>query len=310
MVGKYTYLYVPTGTDYNELKQLLNDKGFIENMQLFEWVAEQKNLPKHIHPGKYKIMKRMSINQLINLLRSGAQEPVRLTINSHIRFVRQIAGIAGRKLEVDSSDIMKIIYDSDFMAAKGFNRYTLLCLFIPNTYEFYWNTNAEQFLDRMYKEYTRFWNQTRLNKAKFIGLNSNEIITLASIVQLEVLRTDEKKRIAGVYINRLKKGMLLQADPTVIYANGNFSVRRVTRKMTQINSSYNTYKVKGLPPGPICIPDISTIDAVLNYEHHKYLYFCAKPDFSGYHSFAKTLTQHNLNARRYQQALNKRKIYQ
>ncbi|MCD6366039.1 MAG: endolytic transglycosylase MltG [Bacteroidales bacterium] len=307
--GKYTYIYIPTNSDFQAVEKILYDNNLIFNRQMFEWVAEQKNLSSHIHPGKYRIDRKMSLNRLINVLRAGEQEPVRLTINSHIRFVRQIAGIAGKKLETDSAAIMEKVYKRNFMEADGFNRYILISMFIPNTYEFNWNTSAEQFLDRMKKEYDKFWNERRLNKAKSLGLSPQEVISLASIVQMEVLRSDEKKRIAGVYINRLKKGMLLQADPTVIYANGDFSVRRVTREMTKVVSPYNTYNVTGLPPGPICVPAISTIDAVLNYEHHGYIYFCAKDDFSGYHSFAKTLSQHNLNARKYQRALNKRKIY-
>ena len=307
--GKYTYVYIPTGSDFNSVEHLLNNKGLIKNIQMFEWVAEQKKYPKHVHPGKYRITKKMSLNAIINLLRSGEQEPVHLTLNSHYRFVRQIAGVAGKKLETDSAAIMNEVYKRKFMEADGFNRYTLIAMFIPNTYEFNWNTSAKDFLDRMKKEYDKFWNETRLNRAKSLGLSPQEVISLASIVQLEVLKSDEKKRIAGVYINRLKKGMLLQADPTVIYANGDFTVRRVTREMTRVNSPYNTYNVTGLPPGPICVPEISTIDAVLNYEHHNYIYFCAKDDFSGYHSFAKTLAQHNQNARKYQRALNKRKIY-
>ncbi len=306
---KYVFVYIPTGSDFQTVEKILFENNIIFNRQMFEWVAEQKNFPSHIHPGKYRIERKISLNRLINLLRSGEQEPVRLTINSHSRFVRQIAGIAGKKLETDSAAIMETIYARNFMEADGFNRYTLISMFIPNTYEFNWNTSAEQFLDRMKKEYDKFWNEIRLNKAKSLGLSKSEVITLASIVQLEILKSDEKKRIAGVYINRLKKGMLLQADPTVIYANGDFSVRRVTREMTKIVSPYNTYNVTGLPPGPICVPAISTIDAVLNYEHHNYVYFCAKEDFSGYHNFAKTLAQHNLNARKYQRALNKRKIY-
>ncbi len=307
--GKYTYIYIPTGSNFYAVEKILYENNIILNRQMFEWVAEQKNLSSHIHPGKYRIERKISLNRLINLLRSGEQEPVRITINSHIRFVRQIAGIAGKKLETDSTSIMRTVYADNFMETDGFNRYSLLCLFIPNTYEFLWNTSSEQFLNRMKNEYDKFWNKIRLNKAKSLGLKPVEVITLASIVQLETLKPDEKKRVAGVYINRLKKGMLLQADPTVIYANGDFEVRRVTRVMTQIDSPYNTYKNTGLPPGPICVPAISTIDAVLNYEHHNYIYFCAKEDFSGYHNFAKTLSQHNLNARKYQRALNKRKIY-
>lgn len=307
--GKYTYIYIPTGSDFQDVEKMLYKNGLVLNPQMFEWVAEQKHLASHIHPGKYRIKRKISLNRLVNLLRAGDQYPVRLTINSHIRFVRQIAGIAGKKLETDSAAIMEEINRRNFMEADGFNRYSLIGMFVPNTYEFFWNTSAAGFLDRMKKEYDKFWTPERLQKAKTLGMSPQEVITLTSIVQLETLKSDEKKRIAGVYINRLKKDMLLQADPTVIYANGDFTVRRVTREMTQIDSHYNTYKYTGLPPGPICIPAISTIDAVLNYEKHSYVYFCAKEDFSGYHNFAKTLAQHNLNARKYQHALNKRKIY-
>ncbi len=307
--GNYTYVYIPTGSNFQDLEKILYEKGIVSNIQMFEWVAEQKNLSKHIYPGKYRIERKMSLNRIINLLRSGKQEPIRLTINSSIRFVRQIASIAGKKLETDSAAIMDEISRSNFMEAEGFNRYTILGMFLPNTYEFFWNTSASEFLDKMKREYDKFWNSERLQKAKTLKMSPQEIITLASIVQLETLKSDEKKRIAGVYINRLKKGMMLQADPTVVYANGDFSVRRVTREMTKVVSPYNTYNVTGLPPGPICVSALSTIDAVLNYEHHDYIYFCAKDDFSGYHSFAKTLDQHNQNARRYQNALNKRNIY-
>lgn len=305
----HIYIFIPTGSDFNMVENILYDNDVIFNRQMFEWVAEQKNYPNHVHPGRYKIAKKMSLNALINMLRSGNQKSVRITINSNIRLVRQVAAMAGKKLETDSAKIMTYLQEENYLEKNNFDRYTLISMFIPNTYEFLWNTSVEEFVDRMKSEYFKFWNEERIDKAKKMGFTKSQIITLASIVQLETLKSDEKKRIAGVYINRLKKGMLLQADPTVIYANGNFEIHRVTKVMTQIDSPYNTYRNTGLPPGPICIPAISTIDAVLNYEHHDYIYFCAKEDFSGYHNFAKTLSQHNVNAKKYQKALNKRKIY-
>jgi UPF0755 protein len=184
-----------------------------------------------------------------------------------------------------------------------------MTLFIPNTYEFYWNTSADKFIERMYVEYKHFWSKSRLNKAQKIKLTPEQVIILASIVEEETIKDDEKPTVAGVYLNRLHKNIRLQADPTVRFAVGDFEIKRILNKHLKIDSPYNTYKYAGLPPGPICIPTISSIDAVLNYKKHDYLYFCAKDDFSGYHAFAKTLKQHNINATKYRKALNKNRIY-
>ncbi len=302
------YLYIPTGSSFDDVVNILKKTNRIKNSKSFEWVAELKKYKNKVKPGRYLLKNNMSNEELVNLLRSGEQAPVRLTFNN-IRTIEQLAGKVSKYIEADSLSIVNLLRDKDFVKKYGFNQYTIISLFIPNTYEFYWNTSAEEFIAKMAKEYKKFWTQERKNKAKKIGLSQSEVSTLASIVESETLKNDEKPIVAGVYINRLKRGIPLQADPTVIFAVGDFSIKRVLKKHLEINSPYNTYKYKGLPPGPIRIPSASSIDAVLNYKHHNYLYFCAKEDFSGYHNFAKTLRQHNANARKYQRALNKRRIY-
>jgi UPF0755 protein len=303
-----TFFYVRTGWNYDSILVSLKKQNLVKNVRSFEWTAKRKKLQNHIHPGKYLIKNRMSNNELVNKLRSGIQEPVKLTFNT-IRTLDQFAGKIAQQLEIDSVAFLKHLLDSSVEAKYGLNKYTIACMFIPNTYEFYWNTDADKFLDRMYKEYQKFWNRVRIAQARQMNKTPEEIITLASIVNEETWRVDERKRIAGVYINRLEKGMRLQADPTIKYAVGNFALRRVLKKHYEVDSPYNTYMYAGLPPGPICFPDISSIEAVLNYEHHDYLYFCARPDFSGYHNFSKSLAEHSKNARAYQYQLNKKRIY-
>ncbi|HAZ24348.1 MAG TPA: endolytic transglycosylase MltG, partial [Algoriphagus sp.] len=201
------------------------------------------------------------------------------------------------------------LQDSVYIRKFDFNEETIMSMFIPNTYEVWWNTSPEALFDRMYKEYNDFWTDERKKKAAELGLNPKEVSTLASIVQAESQKKDERAKIAGVYLNRLKLNMPLQADPTLVFALGDFSLKRILNIHKETESPYNTYKYAGLPPGPINLPDINSLDAVLNYEDHDYLYFCAKEDFSGYHAFAKTLSEHNANARRYQAALNAAKIF-
>jgi UPF0755 protein len=204
--------------------------------------------------------------------------------------------------------ILQALNDNDFLGKFGFDSRTAIGMFIPNTYELYWNTNADGLIERMYSEYEKFWNDSRKTKLQQTGLTQAEVSVMASIVAEETNVTDEMATIAGVYINRIKSGMLLQADPTVKFAIGDFSIRRVLNKHLDYDSPYNTYKYKGLPPSPICMPSIAAIDAVLDYVHHDYYYFCAKNDFSGRHIFAKTLAQHNSNAQAYRNALNSMNI--
>lgn len=299
-----TYIYIPTGTDYNGLLEIMKSSGNVTDMDSFEKVADFKKLDQKLLPGKYKLENGMSNNELVNMLRSGRQTPVKVTFIS-LRTLDILAGKAAVNIEADSADIAALLKDEETAKKYGFNKQTFCSMFIPNTYEFWWNTSAEEFVQRMADEYKTFWNDNRKAKANELGLSQSQVSTLASIVESETQKNDEKARIAGVYINRLKKDWLLQADPTVVFAAGDFTIKRILNKHLEINSPYNTYKYKGLPPGPICIPSTTSIDAVLNYEHHNYMYFCAKEDFSGYHNFAVTNAQHEANARRYHDALRK-----
>ncbi|MDQ3191597.1 MAG: endolytic transglycosylase MltG [Bacteroidota bacterium] len=303
------HLYIPTGSSMQDVVNILYENGYIINKSSFEWLAEQKNYKNHVHPGKYIIKSGMSNNKLIDLLRSGEQEPLKLTFNS-IRTKEQLATRIASQIEADSLSIMKLLLDKNFLSNKyHMNPENILSLFIPNTYEFYWNTSAEKFLDRMANEYKAFWTEERKAKAKQIGLSQSEVTVLASIVQAEQSRhNDEKAIIAGLYINRLKKGMRLESDPTLVYAHGDFSINRVLNVHKEINSPYNTYRNTGLPPGPINLPEVSSLDAVLNYKKNDFIFMCAKEDFSGYHNFSKSLEQHNIYAQKYRAALNKRKI--
>ena len=302
------YFYIPTGATFQEVSNALVEEGILINQASFDWVAEQKNYKLNVKPGRYKLEHRMSNNELVNLLRSGEQEPVMITFNN-VRFKEELAGKVAEYIEADSTQIISLLNDSDYANNFGFNTTTLFTLFLPNTYEFWWNTSAEEFVERMAAEYKKFWTAERKQKAKQLGLSQSEVSILASIVQKETNMADEKPVVAGVYLNRLKKGMLLQADPTLVYANRDFEARRVLNKHKEIDSPYNTYKYKGLPPGPICLPNIQSIDAVLNAKSHNYLYFCAKADGSGYHSFASTYREHLKNAREFQRELNRRKVY-
>jgi UPF0755 protein len=301
------YLQIPTGVELEDVYKLLYTAKLVKNKHSFEWVSERKNYSRHIHPGRYKIRNRMSNNELINMLRAGIQEPVNVVLNN-TRTLEELATRVAEQIEPEAYEILDLVHNKSFVEELGFTEYTILGMFIPNTYELWWNTSAREFLERMNKEYNRFWNRGRNFKAKQVNLTPNEVMTLASILGFETNKAEEYRRIAGVYINRLNKGIKLQADPTVKYALGDFGIKRVLKKQTLVDSPYNTYMVYGLPPGPIGIPSILTIDAVLEYEKHDYLYFCAKEDFSGYHNFARTLEQHNKNARLYQRALNRRKI--
>jgi len=301
-------IFIPTGATFGQVLDTLHEHLVIEKPVLLKWVAEKKHYPENIRPGRYAINSDMSCAGLINLLRSGRQTPVRLTFNN-IRKLEQLAGRIGSQLEADSLQIISFLSDELNYASAGFNKATIIALFIPNTYEFYWNTDAAKIYSRMLKEYSLFWNERRIKQAESKKLSPVEVAILASIIDDEVAKKDEKPRIAGVYLNRLKMGMPLQACPTIKFALNDFTITRVLYAHLETDSPYNTYKHRGLPPGPVGCPSIEGIDAVLNAEDHDYIYFAAKADFSGYHNFSRTLSEHNRYANQYQKELDRRKIF-
>ncbi len=301
-------LYIPKDATFTQVTDSLTIHNILISEKAFNWVSKKKNYRETIKPGRYLLKKGMNTNQIVNVLRSGIQEPVNLTFNN-VRFKEDLAGKVSKYIWADSLSVLNLFSNDSLIVEYGFTPETFRTMFIPNTYQFYWTTSAKEFAQRMKKEYDKFWTEKRKEKAKQIGLSPQEVIILASIVESETVKPDEMKRIAGVYLNRLKRGILLQADPTVKYAVGDYSIKRVLNKHLEIDSPYNTYKYAGLPPGPIMFPETSAIDAVLDYEKHSYIYMCAKEDFSGYHNFAKTLAQHNRNAAKYRAALNKNKIW-
>jgi UPF0755 protein len=300
-----TLLYIPTGSSYDAVLDSLHSKEILKSNKTFELIANYKNFPKKVKPGRYKITKFLNNRRLINILISGNQFPVRLSFNN-CRTIENFAGKVSKALEFDSITLINCILDSIFLEENNLTQETASCIFIPNTYEIYWNVSPENFLKKMLGEYNKFWNESRQEKAANLNLSLQEVSILASIVETETNKNDEKPTIASVYLNRLKKDMSLQADPTVVFANGDFSIKRVLKYHLAIESPYNTYKNKGLPPGPIYLPSIQSIDAVLNAATTDYLYFCAKDDFSGYHVFATNFTDHQSNAKKYKVALNLR----
>ena len=303
-------VYIPTGASYSRVRQEL--APYLEDEQEFDLVAEKKGYVSNIRPGRFILKKGMSNNDIINTLRS-TNEPVWVTFNNQER-IEDLAGRISGQIEADSISLLKVMRDTAFLKANKFDQRSALGMYIPNKYQFYWNTSAEEFRERMKTEYDRFWTPQRLEKAEKIGLSPREVMVLASIVQKETAKVDERKRVAGVYMNRIKKGWKLEADPTVIYAlkdnlkNFDTIIKRVLYKDLTIESPYNTYKNIELPPGPITMPDISSIDAVLNYEDHDYFYFVADVKNFGYHKFAKTLAQHNANKREYVRWINEQRI--
>ncbi len=302
------HLFVPTGTDLNSFLKLISKERLVSDTSGFRWLAKRKNLENHLNPGHYLLNKDMVNNDLVNLIRSGEQEPVKVVFHN-LRTIEQVAGSISRQIEIDSTSLITFLREESNISSSGWNSQTIPALFIPNSYELYWNTSAKAFFDRMEREYKAFWNKERKENAEKLGLSLVEVSTLASIVDEETYRQNEMPMIAGVYLNRLKKRYRLQADPTIKFAKGDFEVSRVLKADLQIDSPYNTYRHYGLPPGPISIPSIAAIEAVLSPNKLGYLYFCAREDFSGYHNFAKTLVEHNRNARKYQNALDKRRIY-
>lgn len=301
--------YIKSDWQYREVFQALHAQGIIDDTLAFDWVANYKNYPPLVKAGRYVILDGMNNNALVNLLRSGEQEPIRLVLRS-VRSMERLAGNVSQYIEADSAGLLALLRDETFCQRYGFNTTTILTMFLPNTYEFYWNTTSEEFVERMAREYKRFWNDERKGKAGKIGLSQSQVSILASLVQAEqAAHRDERPKVAGLYLNRLKKGTRLESDPTLIHALGDYTIKRVLNVHKQVESPYNTYKYKGLPPGPILLPERASIDAVLDAEDHNYIFMCAKDDFSGYHHFATTYREHLKNAHKYQRALNSRKIY-
>lgn len=306
---KEVFVHIPTNSTFDQVKQIMST--YVENMERFESVADKKSYPTNIKSGQFLLKKGMNSNEIINALRQNI--PVQLTFNNQER-LEDFAGRIASQLEPDSLSLITAITDKEFLKDKGFSENEVLCMFIPNSYEFFWNISATKFRERMAKEYRMFWNADRLAKAEKLGLTPNQVYILASIVHKETVKVDERPRVAGVYLNRLNMGMKLEADPTVIYAvkkqANDFSlvIKRVLNKDLATNSPFNTYMYEGLPPGPIAMPDISAIDAVLNPEKHNYIYFCASVTNFGYHEFAVTPAQHEANRQKYVAWINSQGI--
>lgn len=308
-VSKSDVLYIGSKYNRNDAEKALSP--FIENIDDFNWVSNFKKMRK-IKPGRYILKEGMSLNDLVNLLRSGNQTPIKISFNNQDT-LEKLAGRISEQIEADSISLLTVFTNNAFLETNQLTKKSVLRIFIPNSYEFYWNTSAEKFRDRMLLEYNKFWNSNRLEKAQKLGLSKEEVITLASIVQKETAKKIERPIVAGLYLNRLKKGWPLQADPTIIYAikerkGQDFVVKRVLTVDLETKSPYNTYLNRGLPPTLIAMPDISSIDGVLNAQKHNYLYMCVNTEKLGFHAFAKTLAQHNRNAAKYHRWLNKQGI--
>lgn len=303
------YFYIPTGASYGDVLTQLKEQKIIIDEASFDWLASQMNYKKdQMRAGRFKIEPGWSNRALISHLRGGKQATVKVILNNE-RLIEEVAGKVAKVIEADSSELYRLLNDDAFLEKKGYSKETIMSIFIPNTYDFFWNSSAIQFFERMEKEHRGFWGKNnREEKAKRLKMTPQEVYTLASIVERESNKKVERPIIAGVYLNRLERGIALQADPTVVFANKAFDLRRVLNKHLEFDSPYNTYLYPGLPPGPISMASINSIDAVLDAEDHQYIYFCAKPGEIGYHSFAETLAAHNANARKYHRWLNQQQI--
>jgi len=300
-------LLIPKGASYEMVLDTLEKHKLIRDELSFRFLAKVFNYPARVKPGRYLIYETTGNWELIRKLRNGSQDALKITI-SNIRLKEDLAGKLGRQLAYDSASIYHLLDSARIVEPLGFTKETIPCLFIPDTYEVFWTTSFDDFLAKMKKSHERFWTDKRKQEAKALGLSPIEVGILASIVYGESKESAEQSRIAGVYWNRLQVQMPLQADPTIVFAWKDFSIKRVTGRYTAINSPYNTYRLVGLPPGPISIPDPRVMDKVLHLEKHNYLYFCAKEDFSGFHNFAVTYPEHLQNAAKYQKALDEHQI--
>ncbi len=295
-------IIIKPGATFRQVQLDLGRGNFVNDMVSFSFLARLYNYDKQIVPGRFVLRTNMTNLEAIRILKSGTQEPVRVTF-TNVRLLSDLSEKITKNIGVTPEEFNQATESFVESNKEGFTKENVLSMFLPNTYEVYYNVSPSGLVERMHAEYKKFWNEDRLTKAKAIGLTPLEVSTLASIVQAETVKQDEAPIIAGLYLNRLKKDMPLQADPTLVFAVGDFTLKRVLDKHKEVDSPYNTYKYRGLPPGPINMPQIATIDAVLNFNKHNYIYMCAKEDFSGYHNFATNLAEHSVNARKYQKAL-------
>lgn len=301
------YIYISEDTGFDEICRQLRDSADCRDINTFRYLADYLEYPSSVRTGRYAVEPGMNNKDLVNRLRRGQQSATRITFNN-IRFIEDLAKRLDEQLMLNADDLLTRLTDPAYCDSLGFNTETVKVMFLPNTYEVYWNISPDGLIGRMKKEYEAFWTEARRKKAKDIGLTPVEVSILASIVEEETAMADEYPVVAGLYINRLHKGMLLQADPTVKYAVGDVTLQRILYVHLEVDSPYNTYIYPGLPPGPLRIPSIKGVEGVLNYARHNYLYMVAKEDFSGRHNFASTLAEHNRNANRYRAELNRRNI--
>ena len=301
-------LFLPEGISYDAVIDTLINRKCISSREGFDAMSRLRRYKKHVKSGSYIVDAEMPYYDLVNKLRAGRQDPIKITIGS-FRSLDGLCSKLGERFEFSGKELYAMVRNDSVCKSYGLDRQNMLAFFVQNTYEIYWNISVERFMERMYREYNHFWNASRLDKCAALNLSPAEVTTLAAIVEEETNNDKEKPLIASVYLNRIRKRMPLQADPTVRYAVGDFSLRRILKKHTEVNNPYNTYRFAGLPPGPICIPSAESIDAVLENRHTDYLYFCAKQDFSGSHNFASNLSEHQRNAEKFHKALNNRKIF-
>jgi UPF0755 protein len=304
---KPVYLYIPTGATFDVVKDSLEKMDALNNKVSFYFLSKLLKYRDNVKPGRYLLDSSSNNFNILKKLKQGRQAPVKLTFNN-IRLKSELAKRLSDKLEFSEEDLLKRLNEESIVRNYGFTTENIIGMFIPNTYEFYWNIPVEKFIERMHGEYLKFWTEERKDKARSMGLTPAEVTIVASIVEAETNYEKEKSRVAGVYINRLRNNMPLQADPTVKFALGDFTIKRIYSGHIEYDSPYNTYMYAGLPPGPINLPSTSTVDAVLNYERHKYIYFCAHHDLSGHHDFAETYAEHQIIAEKYRKALNKLQI--
>ncbi len=305
----YTYIYIETNDTFEDVISDINSENIIDDVKAFEFLAKKMDLDKNIHPGKYRITNGMTKRQIINLIKYNKQEKVKLTLNSQIHNLEEFVTYADDKLEMNEEDLENYLTDEKKLDDNfRLDPETAFALVVPGVYDVSWAISTDELFAALKNEYDLTWNEKRKGLAKKIGFSVVEVITLASIAQSESAIESEQEKIAGVYINRIKKDMYLQADPTLKFANKNFDVQRVLDKDKEIDSPYNTYKYKGLPPGPICLVSTSAIDAVLNHAKHKFIFFCAKPELNGYSDFSSTYEEHLKYANAYQKAMDKRGI--